>query len=147
MNFQLPEPWIHWQAKMDALEHERSSLLWAARIAFLALLAAASWRAKPEEAGTLSLGAVFALVLTTCYYWQALLILPFLGSWRIVWGALLLNFGLYLMHYQTAAFEMRYGLMSWGLLVLFVAMYVPRVKALVDGRRALAPSAETVAET
>ncbi|MEM8931850.1 MAG: hypothetical protein AAGE94_11790 [Acidobacteriota bacterium] len=136
VDFQLPEPWIHWQAKMDGLKHDRAAVLWAARLAFLALLAAAAWKAKPEEAATMSLGAVFALVLTTCYYWQALLILPFLGSWPVVWGALALNIVQYALHYQSPAFELRYGLMSWGLLVLFVGIYAPRVKALVDSWRA-----------
>lgn len=135
VDFSLPEPWVHWQAKMDHLKEDRAAILWAARIAFLALLGLASWRAKPEHAAVLSLGAVFAMVLTTCYYWQALLILPFLGGWLPVVAALALNFGLLVLHFFTGSFEMRYGLMSWGLLALFVALYAPRIKVLVDSWR------------
>jgi hypothetical protein len=64
VDFSLPEPWILWQAKMDAVAQARRPLLWFAQGVLLFLLAAAAWRMEPARAAMLGLVAVFALVLT-----------------------------------------------------------------------------------
>lgn len=126
VNFRLPEPWIHWQAKMDRLKEERRAVLWAAKGALMLLVMAACWRARREDAAIIGgVTAIFALVVTTCYYWQMLLLLPLTRSRVLLYGILILNLGMMGLHFQTPAFEMRYGLFSWGLLVLFLAYLLP----------------------
>ncbi len=125
VDFSLPEPWIHWQAKMDALAAARRPFLWLAQGVLLALVGATAWRMKPAPAALLGPIAVFALVLTTCYYWQMLLLIPLLRSRLLLYGTLAVNLGLYALHFLTPSFEMRYGLLSWGLLVVFVAFLGP----------------------
>lgn len=125
VDFSLPEPWILWQAKMDAVEQVRRPALWLAQGVLLFLIGAAAWRMEPPRAAMLGLVAVFALVLTTCYYWQMLLIVPLLRHRVLLYGTLAVNLGLYGLHFATPSFEMRYGLMSWGLLAVFLAYLVP----------------------
>lgn len=125
VDFSLPEPWILWQAKMDAIAQSRRPLLWIAQGLLLFAVGAAAWRMEPARAAMLGLVVVFAMVLTTCYYWQMLLIVPLLRNRVLLYGTLAVNFGLYALHFATPSFEMRYGLMSWGLLVVFLAFLVP----------------------
>ncbi len=121
VDFSLPEPWIHWQAKMDAVAASRRPLLWLAQALLLFGVGAAAWRMEPARAAMLGIIVVFALLLTTCYYWQMLLIVPLFRHRALLYGTLAVNLGLYALHFATPSFEMRYGLMSWGLLVVFVA--------------------------
>jgi len=125
VDFSLPEPWIVWQAKMDALAKARRPVLWLAQSVLLFLIGAAAWRMEPARAAMLGLVAVFVLVLTTCYYWQMLLIVPLLRHRVLLYGTLAVNLGLYGLHFATPSFEMRYGLMSWGLLAVFLTFFVP----------------------
>ncbi|HXU29836.1 MAG TPA: hypothetical protein VN851_04585 [Thermoanaerobaculia bacterium] len=125
VDFSLPEPWILWQAKMDAIAQARRPLLWLAQALLLAAVGAAAWRMEPPRAAMLGIVVVFALVLTTCYYWQMLLLVPLLKNRALLYGTLAVNFGLYALHFATPSFEMRYGMMSWGLLVVFLAFLVP----------------------
>ena len=126
VNFSLPEPWIHWQAKMDRLAAERRGLLLLAKALLLLLAGAAAWRLDLARAAMLGIVVVFATVLSTCYYWQMLLIVPLLRDRLLLYGAFALQLGLYALHFATPAFEMRYGLLSWGLLILF-AVYLGTV--------------------
>ncbi len=136
VNFSLPEPWIHWQAKMDRLKEERSPIVWGARGLILLILAMACWRARVEDAAAISgMVAIFAMVVTTCYYWQMLLIIPFLRSKTLLYGTIGLNIFMAVLHFLTPSFEMRYGLYSWGLLILFLAYLLPRAwKEIQDMR-------------
>ena len=143
VNFSLPEPWIHWQAKMDQSKHDLRILLWLAKALMLALVAAAAWRMDLARAAMLGMAVIFAMVLTTCYYWQILLLAPLLRSRWLLYGALALNLGLYVLHFQTQSFEMRYGLMSWGLLLLFVTYLAPLAW---KNLRTLRPSPDGTAE-
>ncbi len=125
VDFSLPEPWILWQAKMDALAEARRPMLWLGEGVLLFLIGAAAWRMEPARAATLGIVAVFALALTTCYYWQMLLVVPLVRHRTLLYGTLAVNLGLYGLHFATPSFEMRYGLMSWGLLAVFLAFLVP----------------------
>ncbi|MCG8463064.1 MAG: DUF2029 domain-containing protein [Holophagales bacterium] len=140
VDFSLPEPWMHWQTRMTERQGELAGLTWTARLLMLGLLALAAWRARPSEGSALSLSAVFAMVLTTCYYWQALLVLAVLRSTPIVYGVLLVNLGMYYLHFESPAFELRYGLFSWGLLLVFLAILLPRAWRTLRTR---APDPET----
>lgn len=125
VDFSAPEPWLGWQRKMDRLKEERRMVTWGLAGLFLLLIAAASWRAERDESIVLGIGAVFALVLLTCYYWIVLLLVP-VRSGRI--GAavlLLLSAGLAALHLATPSFEMIYGLMSWALALLLLAWIGP----------------------
>ena len=138
VNFSLPEPWIHWQAKMDRLKEERSPIVWGARGMMLLILAMTCWRARVDDAAAISgMVAIFAMVVTTCYYWQMLLIIPFLRSKTLLYGAIGLNIFMAVLHFLTPSFEMRYGLYSWGLLILFLSYLLPRAwKEIQDMRSA-----------
>lgn len=138
VNFSLPEPWIHWQAKMDQLKVERSPVVWGARGLMLLILAMACWRARVDDAAAIGgMVAIFALVVTTCYYWQMLLIIPFLRSRTLLYGAIGLNIFMAVLHFLTPSFEMRYGLYSWGLLILFLSFLLPQAwKEIQDMRGA-----------
>lgn len=125
VDFSLPEPWIHWQAKMDQKKEDLKILLLLAKALMLALVATAAWRMDLARSAMLGIVVIFAMVLTTCYYWQILLLVPLLRSRPLLYGALALNLGLYALHFATPSFEMRYGLMSWGLLALFLAYLAP----------------------
>lgn len=125
VNFSQPEPWLQWQAMMDEKKQDNQVMLLLAKALLLLLTAAAVWRLDVPRAAMLGMVVVFTMVLTTCYYWQMLLIVPLLRSRFLVYGALALNLGLYALHFHTPAFEMRYGMMSWALLVLFVAYLAP----------------------
>ncbi|HEV7671777.1 MAG TPA: hypothetical protein VGS22_24920 [Thermoanaerobaculia bacterium] len=136
VDFSLPEPWILWQAKMDAVAKARRPLLWIAQALLLFGVGATAWRMEPARAAMVGIVVVFALVLTTCYYWQMLLIVPLLRSRVLLYATLAVNLGLYALHFATPSFEMRYGMMSWGLLVVFLAFLVP------EGWRTLARRTE-----
>jgi hypothetical protein len=126
VNWQLSEPWIIWQGKMNRLENERRPLLLGATVVMLCVAAAAAWRCRPEQAAVLGTAVAFAVVVLTCYYWVMLLLVPLgRGRWGPTAGWLAINTGLYGLHLMTPAFEMRYGLMSWALLVFFLAWLLP----------------------
>jgi hypothetical protein len=128
----LPEPWMHWQEKMDRLLAERRPWIWALAGVYLLLIAAASWRARPDEALVLGIGAVFALTLLTCYYWAMLLLVPLRGGKRAAVALLLLSAVLCAVHLATPpSFEMVFGVMSWALALLLLAWAGPdAVRAL-----------------
>ncbi len=128
VDFSLPEPWIHWQAKMNRLESQRRPVLALATVVFLAAVVLAARRQALDQASVLGIVVVFAIVVLTCYYWVMLLLIPLgRGRWRPTAGWLSINTGLYVLHLMTPAFEMIYGLMSWGLLIFFLAWIAPDV--------------------
>ncbi len=135
VDWTLPEPWSRWQAHMDRLQGERAWAVGLAALAFLALLAAAAWRAPPDQATVLGVVAVFAVVVLTCYYWMMLLAMPLRRGATAAVGLLALGAGLFALDLATPAFEMIYGVMSWGLAVLFVVWMAPDVAATVRAWR------------
>ena len=143
VDFSLPEPWIRWQEKMNRLQNERRPVLLLAAAAFLAVVAAASWRMEIHEAAVLGMVVAFAAVVLTCYYWVMLLMVP-MGRYR--WGPttawLGLNTGLFALHLAnraTLSFEMLYGLLSWALAVYFLAWMAPdAVRTLKQGIASIA---------
>ncbi len=136
VNWRLPEPWLPWQRHMNRVEEERAGWFYALAGLYLLLVAAASWRAKRDEAVIVSIGAVFALGLLTCYYWVMLLLVPLRDGRRGAAAVLLLSAGLYGLHLATPpSFEMIYGVMSWALALLAIAWLGPA--AWADVRPAL----------
>lgn len=126
VDWSLPEPWLRWQARMDRLQDDRRPWLLIASALMLAMVVAAAWRQRREEAAVLGIVVAFAAVVLTCYYWVMLLLLPTgRGRWGPTAGWLALNAGLYGLHLATPSFEMIYGLMSWALLVFFLAWLAP----------------------
>ena len=137
VRWNLPEPWIVWQEKMNRLQSQRHTLLMLASGVVLILVAAAAWRLKPGEAAVLGIAVAYAVVVLTCYYWVMLLLIPMgRGRWRPTAGWLAINTGLYGLHLATPAFEMIYGAMSLALLVFFVAWLGPDAWRTVRGRSA-----------
>jgi hypothetical protein len=132
VDFSLPEPWIHWQGKMNRLESRRRPVLALAAVFFLAAVVLAARRQALDQASVLGMVVVFAIVVVTCYYWVMLLLIPLgRGRWRPAAGWLALNTGLFALHLITPSFEMIYGLMSWGLAIFFLAWMAPDVIASV----------------
>ena len=125
VDWSAPEPWLLWQGKMDAMRAERRPWMLAATGLFLFVLGAALWRAPPDEAAAASVGAVFALLLLTCYYWVMLLWTPIRGGPRTAAGVLGLSALLYAVHMRTGNFEAIYGVMSWALALLLLAWLAP----------------------
>ena len=125
VDFSLPEPWVHVQARLETLRDERGMWIMALRFLLLSLVVIAAWRMPLDQSAVLGMVTVFALLSVTCYYWQMLLLVPLLRKTWWLYGALVLNLALYVVHLQTSSFEMRYGLMSWGLLLLFVGGLAP----------------------
>ena len=129
VDFRLPEPWIHWQAKMNRLQDERRPVLLFASALFLAVVAAAAWRLEVHEAAVLGTAVAFAVVVLTCYYWVMLLLVPLgRGRWGPTTAWLGLNaalYGFHLANRTTLSFEMLYGLTSWALAIYFLAWMAP----------------------
>jgi hypothetical protein len=131
VDFSLPEPWIAWQRKMTRLEGERQLWIWSLAALYLALVAAAAWRAERDESVVLGIGAVFALALLTCYYWAMLLLVPLRGGRVAAAVLLLLSAGLYALHLATPpSFEMIYGVLSWTLAILLLVWIGPAAVGL-----------------
>jgi hypothetical protein len=125
VDWSLPEPWLHWQAKMNRLEAERSLQTSALAGLYLLLITLASWRARRDTSIVLGIGAIFSLALLTCYYWIMLLLVPIRNPrWGPV-ALLLFSAWLYGLHLVTPSFEMIYGLASWGLALLLLAWVGP----------------------
>jgi hypothetical protein len=120
VDWSLPEPWLDVQTRIAERRQEHRFLIAGAQLALLLLLVAAVWRASLAEAALAGMIAIFALGNLTCYYWILLLAVPLRRSVSLVFAILLLNLGLHLLHFQQPAFEMRYGLMSWGLALIFL---------------------------
>jgi len=126
VNWQLAEPWIIWQGKMNRLQRERRPVLLAATSMMLGLIACSAWRLRTDQAAILGTAIAFAVVVLTCYYWVMLLLIPLgRGRWVPTAGWLAVNVGLYGLHLATPAFEMRYGIMSWALFVFFLLWLGP----------------------
>jgi hypothetical protein len=121
----LPEPWGPWQDIMRQRERRLKVPLVAAQLALLLLTAAAAWRAPPDQAAVLGLAAVFALVQPTGYYWLMLLLLPLRPGITVVVCWLAMNSALYYVYTVSPYYELRYGVMSYCLLVLFVIWLGP----------------------
>jgi hypothetical protein len=117
---ELAEPWVLWQEWMNEEAARRRWAIWGAAALLLLLAGRSALRSAPDEAAALGLVAVFALASVTCYYW-GMVVLALLRRPRATAIALLaLNALLAITHLLTPTFEIRYGVMSWGLLLFFV---------------------------
>lgn len=134
VDFSLPEPWLPWQETMSRREAERRPWTWSLAVLCLALVAAAAWRARRDEALTLGMGAAFALALLTCYYWVMLLLVPLRGGRLAAATLLLVNAWLYGLHLASApSFELIYGLFSWVLAFLLLLWVGPEAAGTLAG--------------
>lgn len=126
VDWKLPEPWIHWQAKMNAMKHDYRVLLALAMLLYGGVIVAAAWRHPSDEAAALGLGVVYAALLLTCYYWVMLLMLPFKRrSDAAVLAFFAFNALALTLHFVHPASEWRYGLVSWTLGLLFLIWAFP----------------------
>jgi hypothetical protein len=140
VDFSLPEPWIHWQARMHALEQQRRPVILAAAGCFLVAVILACRRQELYQASVLGTAVVFAAVVLTCYYWIMMLLIPLgRGRWLPTAGWMTVNSGLFALHLITPSFEMIYGLMSWALAAFFLAWMAPDVVASVKEIRSTTP--------
>ncbi len=132
VDFRLPEPWIHWQEKMNRLQRQRRPTVLLVSGIFLTAVFLAARRQDLPQASVLGVAVIFAVVVLTCYYWVMLLLVPLgKGRWLPTAGWLAINIGLYGLHLVTPSFEMIYGLLSWALAVFFLAWMAPDVVASV----------------
>ena len=132
VDFRLPEPWIHWQEKMNRLERQRRPAIIVVSGFFLAAVLLAARRQELDQASVLGVVVIFAVVVLTCYYWVMLLLVPLgKGRWLPTAGWLTINISLYGLHLLTPSFEMIYGLFSWSLAVFFLAWLAPDAVASI----------------
>ena len=118
VRWNLSEPWILWQSRMNERQAMLRPLLVMASGLYLLIIAAAAWQMPQDEASTLGIGVAFAAVVLTCYYWVMLLLIPMgRGRWGPVATVLALNSGLYALHLMTPSFEVIYGVFSWMLAI------------------------------
>ncbi len=146
VDFRLPEPWLHWQEKMNRLERERRPLIAAVSALMLALVVLAARRQRLDQASILGIVVTFSLVVLTSYYWVMLLLLPLgRGRWMPTTGWLAINTGLFGLHLATPSFEMIYGTLSWALTIFFIVWLAPdavaSVRELTDRTATSKPSA------
>lgn len=153
VDWSLPEPWLHWQAHMDARLAQRRWLLLAAAgaIGLLAMAAAARGDRGGRDAPTaVAVGPslVFAGSALTCYYWGMLVLCLVRRSTATATAVALLvaNAALCAVHFASPAFELRYGVMSWLLLAFFAGWLLAgggwgELAALRPGRRGAAADA------
>ncbi len=126
VRWNLPEPWIFWQERMNRRQADRGHFLLMASGLLMLMAAGAGLRWRRDQAAVLGVVVAFAAVVLTCYYWVMLLLVPLgRGRWLPTAGWLALNTALYALHRITPAFEMIYGLMSWALLAFFIAWLAP----------------------
>ena len=132
VRWNLAEPWIIWQAKMNQRQAARRPLPLAASALLLLFIGAAAWQLAPDQAAVLGVAVAFAAVVLTCYYWVMLLLVPLgRGRWGPTVGWLGVNVGLYALALMTGSFEMIYGMMSWALAAFFVIWLAPPALATV----------------
>jgi len=126
VSWNLLDPWTRWQAKMTAMKHDRRILLTLAVLLYVGVISAAAWRCSLDEAAALGMGAIYATLLLTCYYWAMLLMLPFKRrSEAAVVAFFGFNIFLCIVHLAHGSFELRYGLMSWTLGALLLVWALP----------------------
>jgi len=147
VDWSLPEPWGPWTREMQRRYEERRPLIWLLAALLLLPTAAAAWRAAPHEALILGMVPIFALLDITWYYWVMLVAAALWRSRGPALGVLALNGVLFGLHYWWAdelaaglSHAVMGGVMSLGLLILFLAWVLP---AWVDAvwRRPIVPLA------
>lgn len=110
--------WVRWRAYLDARTVSHGPLILALKVGLLGLLVAACRRVRPAEAAALCVFAVFALTLSTTYYWQMLALLAVVPLRRARYGVLALNVLMCAVHLRFKPFDVRYGIASWLILAL-----------------------------
>jgi len=126
VDWKLPEPWIHWQAKMNAMKSDRRVFIALAMLLFTGVIVAAAWRCSIDEATALGIGVAYAALLLTCYYWTMVMMLPFKRrSDAAVLAFFAFNVLSCFAYFVHSASEFRYGLVSWMLGALLLIWALP----------------------
>jgi hypothetical protein len=85
--------------------------------------------------------ALFSLTSSACYYWALLLLAPVAWGFPAVIGLLAVSGVMYFLDPVETDNLVRYGLLSWGLALLFVAALWPdAVRTLRGLGRGLRPA-------
>ena len=121
----LAEPWVVWQANLYQIQRENAAGITLVISAFIAVLIFTVWQMELDEATILGVAATFGTLLLTCYYWGMLLLFGLRRRTGVIVGLLVMNTGLYAIHVWRTVFEVIYGAMSWGLLVIFLVYAFP----------------------
>ncbi|MGH0032841.1 MAG: hypothetical protein ACQGVC_23855 [Myxococcota bacterium] len=127
--------WPLQREQVAARKQDRALFLRGLQAVFLLLVVVAVWRAPPDVALVASMAALFAVTLSAGYYWSLLALAPLAVRWPGVLVLLLVNAAMYLVHEAVPDKLVRYGLLSWGMLAVFLSWLVP--EALRVGRGAL----------
>ncbi len=111
-------PWK--KVDVERIREERLPVAVGAKLALLALLAVALWRARSHaEAAVLSLTALFAAVPLGSYYWAVLLLVPIRGGPAAVLALLTLSTAMKGAQLAFDSETTRYALKSLGLAAFF----------------------------
>lgn len=121
----LPDAFAPWQQAMSAAAAARRPWIALGAVALIALAAAAAWREPPDQATTLGIVAVFALVALTSYYWCMLALAPIRRGASIAAMLLGLSGMLFFLQLGTEVFERVYGAMAWVLLAVLLTWLAP----------------------
>jgi predicted RNase H-like HicB family nuclease len=127
-----------WQAEMNRLQAERLPFYVVAAALVLAALMLAAWQRPVDEAATLGVAAVFALLCLSCYYWVVLTLMALRRGAVGPLGLLALNVATLVAALVTPAPEVAYGTFSWGMVLLLVAWLGPDVLATLGRKPAIA---------
>lgn len=130
------EAWGLQREDVARLRREERWPVRAAQLGLLALTALAMWSATPACATALGMVAVFALTPSACYYWAMLSLAPLVLGRREVAALLVFNTALYGVHGLVGQNLLRYALLSWGLLGVFVLWLTPRARRTLRSARA-----------
>lgn len=129
------QPWGLQREDVGRLAAERRVPVRLAQLALLGLLALAAWPAGPARAAGYGMVAVFALTQSACYYWAMGLLAPLAGGERVGMALLALSAALFGLQLVVADNLVRYTLMSWGLLAVFVVWLAPGAWETLRGAR------------
>ena len=117
---------------------ERRPALLALKGGFLAIVAAAAWRATAVRAAALGVAATFALTPLASSYWMMLLLLPLTYGAPAALAILALSALVHAVDALPPPLALPHELMSAGLAALLLAVGIGG--ALPSGRRAEAPA-------
>jgi len=123
----LPERWATWQAEMNRVQKERRPFYLAVALLLVAGTAMAAAARTADEGTAVAVAAVFAGLVLSCYYWVVLVLLALRRGNGIAVGVLAVNAVTLLTALLTNDAQVIFGVFSWGLLVMFAALFFPDV--------------------
>ncbi len=142
VDWNLKEPWENWMKMMSEQKDKFRIPIALASIIFLFILGAAVWKSEGDGAIIMGMITVFIMVSPTNYYWLMLLAVPLkLTRKWLVPLLLILNIILCCIHLtmDMPIHEIIYGIMSWTLIVLFLAWTLPDAYRNIRGLPPMEP--------